>query len=63
METTPRYSMKDAKSIWKETYDTLVREVDIFKQANEKIKQKTDKNNIQNNIEKRKELKELLNVL
>jgi hypothetical protein len=60
MELTPRYTMKEAKSIWKQTYDMLAKEVEVFKKAEETVKKKLEKNNSQNNIEKRKELRDVL---
>lgn len=63
METTNTHNMKEAQNIWKETYDMLAKEVEIFKKASEKIKRKKEKNNKRNNIEKRQELKRLLESL
>lgn len=61
METTKNHNMEEAKKVWRETYDMLAKEVEIFKKASEEIKRKTEKNNKRNNIEKREELKKLLN--
>jgi hypothetical protein len=60
MELTPRYNTNEANDIWKQTYDMLSKEVDAFKKAEENVKQKLEKNNNFNSIEKRKELKEAL---
>jgi DNA-binding MltR family transcriptional regulator len=62
MELTPRYTMPEAQDIWKQTYDILVKEVDVFKKAEETVKQKLEINNNLNSIEKRKELKEALGL-
>lgn len=62
METTPRYQMKNAQTVWKQTYEMLKKEVEIFKEAEEKVKKKIEKNNNINNIEKRRELKAALGL-
>jgi hypothetical protein len=61
METTKNHDMEEAKRVWRETYEMLAKEVKLFKKASEEIKRKTEKNNKRNNIEKREELKKLLN--
>jgi hypothetical protein len=60
MELTPRYTMDKVREIWKQTYDMLKNEVDVFKKAEKTVKEKNEKNNNMNNMEKRKELKEAL---
>ena len=62
MELSPSHNMKEAQEIWKKSYDMLAKEVEIFKQAEETVKEKMEKNNNQNNLEKREELKKLLNI-
>lgn len=62
METSHSHNMKEAQAIWKQTYDMLVKEVEVFKEAEEKVKNKLEKNNSQNSIEKRKELKTVLGL-
>ena len=51
----------DNKDIWKETYNLLVAELEMFKQANETVKKRIEKNTSTNNEERRSELKKLLN--
>jgi hypothetical protein len=63
METTPRYSAKDANAIWTNAYDILKKEVEVFDQAEKAVKEKLAKNNKSNSIERREELKKLLNSL
>ena len=60
METSRNHNMKDAQTVWKDTYDMLEKEVKAFKEAEEKVKQKMEKNNNANGTEKRKELKSLM---
>lgn len=60
METSTTHNMKKAQEIWKQTYDMLADEVKYFKQAEEAVKKKMEKNNQANNMEKREELKSLL---
>lgn len=62
MEVSGTHNMKEAQDKWQQTYDMLAEEVEIFKKANEKVKQKLEKNNNQNNIEKREELKKALGL-
>jgi hypothetical protein len=61
-ELSPSHNMKEAQAIWKQTYDMLAKEVEVFKKAEEKVKEKLEKNNSQNSIEKRKELKSFLGL-
>lgn len=60
LELTSSHNMKDAQEIWKNAYDMLVKEVDVFKKAEETVKKKLEKNNDQNSLEKRNELKAML---
>lgn len=60
MEMSPNHSMKEANATWQQTYDMLAKEVQMFKDAEDAVKNKLEKNNNQNNMEKRKELKLLL---
>jgi hypothetical protein len=62
MELNPKYNMKEVQSIWQQAYDMLAKEVEVFKKAEDNVKQKLEKNNNQNNIEKRRELKEALGI-
>jgi hypothetical protein len=62
MELSPSHNMKEAQAIWKKTYDMLAKEVEVFKKAEENVKEKLEKNNSQNNIEKRNELKTILGL-
>lgn len=62
MELSPKYNMKDAKLLWRQTYDMLAKEVEMFKNAEKEVKQKLEKNNKQNSIEKRTELKQALGL-
>lgn len=50
----------DNQDIWKETYDLLVKELAMFKQANETVKKRIEQNSSTNNDERRSELKKLL---
>ena len=54
---------KHAQAIWKETHDKLLEEVAIFREANEKVKKKTEKNNEINSIQRREELKKAIQDL
>ena len=60
MENNKSHSMKEANNVWKKTYDLLVKEVEVFKKANEDAKKNLEENKIRNNIEKRKELKRII---
>lgn len=60
MVLNPKYNTKEANNVWTKTYDMLVNEIDMFKKAEERVRLKLEKNNIQNSIEKRAELKEAL---
>jgi hypothetical protein len=63
LELSNKHDDKEmAQKVWKQTYDMLVAEIKMFKEANEKVKLKTEKNNNQNNIEKREELKKYLTL-
>lgn len=62
MELSSSHNMKEAQAIWKNTYDMLAKEVEVFKNAEDKVKEKLEKNDRQNNIEKRKELKKVLGL-
>ena len=62
METSGDHNMKKAQEVWKNTYDMLAAEVEMFKKTEEKVKKKMEKNNNQNNIEKRIELKKALGL-
>jgi hypothetical protein len=62
MELSPSHNMKEAHAIWKQTYDMLAKEVEVFKKAEERVKEKLEKNNSQNSIEKRNELKTVLGL-
>jgi len=63
METTPHYKAKDAQAIWKNAYDTLKTEIEVFEKAEKIVKEKLEKNNTSNSIERREELKALLKHL
>ena len=60
MEQNIHYKIKDAQTIWQQSYDMLANEVKLFKEANEIIKKKLEDNNSKNCIEKREELKAFL---
>ena len=62
MEISPSHNMKDAQDVWKKAYDMLAKEVEVFKKAEDKVKEKLEKNNNQNSIEKRDELKKALGL-
>jgi hypothetical protein len=62
MELSNTHNMQEAQKIWQKTYDMLAKEVQMFKDANEKVKKKLEKNNNANNIEKREELKKALGL-
>jgi bacterioferritin (cytochrome b1) len=62
-ELTPHYPENEAKRIWKQTYDMLEKEVKMFDDAEKKVKEKLEKNNITNENEKRNELKNILDKL
>lgn len=62
MECSNSHNVQDAQKIWQNAYDLLAKEVEIFKQAEEKVKEKIGKNNSLNNIEKREELKRALGI-
>jgi hypothetical protein len=56
------YSEKDCQEVWTQTYDALKKEVEMFEDAEKKVKLKLDKNNSINNTEKRNELKKMLDM-
>ena len=60
MAMNPKSKKKENQSVRKEACALLVAEVTAFKDAREKAKEKQEKNNGMNNIEKRAELKKLL---
>lgn len=62
-ELNPHYSTKDSQSIWKQAYDMLADEVKMFNEAEERVKEKLEKNKTLNNKEKRDELKKILDTL
>lgn len=62
MRLSPSHNAKEAQAVWQKTRDMLVEELEIFKRANEKVKQKLEKNNSQNSEERRKELKRMLSI-
>lgn len=62
IELSDTHNMKEAQAMWQQTYDMLVAEVEIFKKANEKVKKKLEKSNVQNSLEKREELKKALEL-
>lgn len=62
MELSPSHDVTSAQKMWKDTYDMLAREVEVFKKTEEIVKKKLEKNNSQNSMERRQELKRLLNV-
>lgn len=63
IETSHSHNTEDAKKVWTRTYETLLKEVKAFKQAEEQIKKKLDKTKQINSKERRHELKQLLKSL
>jgi hypothetical protein len=63
MEVNPRSKKKENEAIKKEVYDMLLKELNAFKEAQKKTKEEQEKNNRINNIERRKELKDILDKL
>ena len=61
MECSKSHNMKDAQELWRQTYESLEREVNAFKQAEEQVKNRIDSANSQNSQERREELIKLLN--
>ena len=57
MELSPTHNMKAAQREWQTVYDMLVKEIEIFKNAEKTVKKKLEKNNSLNKEERRKELK------
>lgn len=62
IELSPSHNMKEAQKVWDDTYKMLTKEVEVFKKAEERVKDKMQKNDNINNLEKRNELKKLLNI-
>lgn len=60
METNKHYNQTDIKDLWTEVYNSLIKEVELFKQAEETVKQRHEKNNVINAEERRKELMNML---
>ena len=60
MECSKSHNMKDAQELWRQTYESLEREVNAFKQAEEQVKNRIDSANSQNSQERREELIKLL---
>ena len=60
MELSRSHNTKEAQKVWQSTYDMLAKEVEMFDEMEKKVKNKMEKNNNRNIIEKRNELKELL---
>jgi alpha-galactosidase/6-phospho-beta-glucosidase family protein len=60
LECKERCSIKDANIVWKQVYDSLKKETDAFTEADRIMEEESKKKEKQNNIEKRKELKELM---
>jgi hypothetical protein len=63
MELNSSHNMQEAQKTWQVTYDMLAKEVQMFKDAEETIKQKLEKNDKQSSLEKRSELKDLLGTV
>lgn len=63
MELSNTRNMKSAQKVWQEAKDMLMDEVKVFKDTEKKIKEKLEKNKKKSSMEKRKELKRLLNQL
>ena len=62
METSKSHNMRDAQSIWQNTYDMLAKEVKMFKDAEAVVKSRNAATALKNKGELRAELKELLNA-
>jgi len=60
MENSRSHNSKEARRVWKNTYDMLIEEIKVLKQAEEKIKKMNEKNEKMNNDERRNELRKLL---
>lgn len=60
IEVTDHHDERMAKEVWTKTFDTLWKETIVFKEAEERIKKKNEKNEKTNALERRNELKELL---
>ena len=60
METNKHYNQTDIKELWTEVYNSLIKEVELFKQAEETVKQRHEKNNTVNADERRKELMKMI---
>lgn len=63
MECSKSHNMKDAQELWRQTYESLEREVNAFKRAEEQVKNRLDSANSQNSQERREELIKLLNQI
>ena len=60
METNQHYNQQEIKELWTEVYNSLVKEIELFKQAEKTVKEKHEKNNIKNLEERRKELMKMI---
>ena len=60
MEINKSYTMTDAKAVWTRAYNMLAREVEIFKKANEDVKQRMGVDKARHSQERRAELKRFL---
>lgn len=60
LETVESPTKTEANKIWRSTYETLEKEVIAFEKAEDIIKQNLEKNSTKNNIDRREELKKIL---
>mgnify|MGYP004036165233 CR=1 FL=1 len=57
MENSRSHNSKNARKVWKKTYEMLIEEVKVIKQAGKEIEERNKKNVNINNNERREELR------